>query len=169
MELWRLFGDKVMITFSILFVLIIILLALLDILYKRQKSMQVQLNGVINSNEKNWINYNIAIRLLSEIQNEDRVGERIKQNNFLNVAVYGMGPIGHFLVKELLKDKIQVCYAIDQNAELIYADIPVYCIEEDLPQVDAVIVTVIYYYEHIKNALEKKMQCPVVSLEDFLM
>lgn len=131
--------------------------------------MLVQLNGVISNNEKNWINYNIATRLLSEIQNGDKIGERIKQNNFLNVAVYGMGPIGRFLVKELLKDKIHVSYAIDQNAELIYADIPVYNIEDVLTQVDAVIVTVTYYYDHIKNILENRVQCPIVSVEDFLL
>ena len=93
----------------------------------------------------------------------------MEQHGFSNVAVYGMGPIGKCLVKELLRDGIQVLYGIDQNAELIYADVPVYSTKDPLPQTDAILVAAVYYHEQIKKCLEDKIKCPIVSLSDFLL
>lgn len=147
---------------------VIILLVWLCILYKRQRNMSVKLNTALKSNDKNLINYNLATKLLYELQNGGEIAKRVKQNGFTSVAVYGMGPIGRFVVKELLRNGIAVTYAVDQNAELIYADVPVYNTEGILPQVDVMVVTAVYYYEQIKNTLKNKVKCPVVSLYDFL-
>lgn len=148
---------------------IFLLLVWIYFLSKKLKSTLTQLNSAMISYNKNKVNYNAAIKLLQAVQNGSSLAKCMEQHGFSNVAVYGMGPIGKCLVKELLSDGIQVLYAIDKNAELIYADVPVYNTRNLLPQTDAIIVTAVYYHEQIKKCLEEKMKCPIVSLFDFLL
>lgn len=40
--------------------------------------------------------------------------------------------------------------------------------EDKLDVVSAVIVTAVYYFDEIKEEMEKKISCPILSLEDIL-
>lgn len=167
--LWKNLEIKEMVVYIFLVTLSIILFGCLCMSKKKQRSISMLLNNVSESNDKNWINYSIATKLLDDMQKDKGIAEKISQNGFSSVAVYGMGPIGKFLVKELQKKGIKASYAIDQNAEMLYADVPVYSPKDVLPQTDVVIVTAVYYYKQIKDILEDKVKCPIVSLNDFLL
>lgn len=87
---------------------------------------------------------------------------------YKKIAVYGMNFVGQTLCKELEGSHIQISYAIDKNAENIYADFDVVTLEDNLEDVDAVIVTPIYYFDEIEEQLASKMSCPIISMEDIL-
>lgn len=94
--------------------------------------------------------------------------EYFHKNEITNIAIYGMSYIGERLYDELDITDIKVKYAIDQNADNIYSDINVLLPDEDLPQVDAIVVTPVYHFYEIKEMLSGKMDCKIVSLEDVL-
>ena len=85
-----------------------------------------------------------------------------------SVAIYGMKEVGERLYEELKDTKTEVKYAIDQNAESIYADIDVYSPDDDLPEVDVIVVTATYYYNSILNKIKDKIACPIISLDDVI-
>ena len=85
-----------------------------------------------------------------------------------SVAIYGMKEVGERLYEELKDTKTEVKYAIDQNAESIYADIDVYLPDDNLPEVDVIVVTATYYYNSILNNIKDKVHCPIVSLDDVI-
>ncbi len=85
---------------------------------------------------------------------------------YKNIAIYGMGKVGQRLVDELQKSDVKVDYVIDKNADYVHTDMKVYRPEDDLPGVDAVIVTPISYFFPIKNQLKDKVDCPIISAED---
>lgn len=90
-----------------------------------------------------------------------------EENEFKRIAVYGMGKIGRLLVNELMDSSIEVCYGIDKN----YTNsgkVRVKGVEEELDDVDIVVVTAMAEFESIKCLLRKKMNCPIVSLEDII-
>lgn len=91
-----------------------------------------------------------------------------EQRGYQRIAVYGMNYVGETLLDELKGSRVQVAYGIDKNAERIYTDVEVVVPEGPFDKVDAVIVTAITYFDEIKEMLEKKMHCPVISLEDIL-
>lgn len=104
---------------------------------------------------------------------------RIKQDNksiagyfekygYKEIAVYGMHYVGETFLNEILGTGIKVKYGIDKNADSIYSDVEVISPDDDLEQVDAVIVTAITYYEEIADQLSKKMDCPIISIEEIL-
>ncbi len=79
-----------------------------------------------------------------------------------------MSYAGEALIRELKGTNVLIAYGIDKNANLISADIDVVTMEDNLADVDAIVVTAIYFFDDIKNNLTSKIDCPVISLEDIV-
>ena len=91
-----------------------------------------------------------------------------KNMGYKTVAIYGMKEVGERLYQELKNSEVMVKYAIDQNAESIYADVDVYSLDDELPDVDVIVVTPTYYYNSILNNLKDKVKCPIISIDDVI-
>ncbi len=89
-------------------------------------------------------------------------------NGFRRIAVYGMSDLGRYLVSELRDSQVEAVYGIDRRAEKIEADIPVLQLEENLPEVDAIVVTPVYYFGEIQGSLSGKTEVPIISIEDII-
>lgn len=94
--------------------------------------------------------------------------EYFVKNGYKNIAVYGMSYAGETLADELKGSEVKVLYGIDKKADNIYAEIDVVSPEESLEKVDAVVVTSITFFDEIEAMLKKKLDCPIISLEDIL-
>lgn len=101
-------------------------------------------------------------------QKGKNLSEYFERNNYRNIAIYGMSYVGETLLDELKDFGICVKYGIDKRAGRISQEIDMVTMEDDLQEVDAVVVTVITFFNEIAEALEKKLDCPVLSLEDIL-
>jgi len=101
------------------------------------------------------------------------VADILKTKGLRNIAIYGFGNRGSQLYDYLKNTEINVKYAIDQNSTKIirdrYVEIPIINLDDSYEQVDAVIVSVISHFELISEQLKGKVNCPVISLEDFLV
>lgn len=122
---------------------------------------------------KNLSDKHLALFLLMnewmKIRQEGKsIVKYFEQNNYKSVAVYGLSYIGERVLDELKDSGIEVKYAIDRNADSIYADIDMYSLEDKFPDVDVVVVTAVYFYDEIHDNLVDKINCPIVSLEDVL-
>lgn len=91
-----------------------------------------------------------------------------EKNGYKNIAIYGMSYAGETLLEELRETQIQVVYGIDKNAENIYSDISILSLEDTLDDVDAIVVTAVTFFDEIEDELHKKVNCPILSLEDIL-
>lgn len=91
-----------------------------------------------------------------------------EDNDFKTIAIYGMSYAGERLVDELEGSGILIKYGIDKNAEGIYTDIDMVKPDDILEEVDAIVVTSIFYIDEITDMIEKKVSCPIISLEDVL-
>lgn len=87
---------------------------------------------------------------------------------YKKIAIYGMSYAGETLINELKSTGITVAYGIDKKADFIYADVDVVSMEDSMEDVDAVVVTAITFFDDIEEKLSKKLDCPIVSLEDIL-
>lgn len=96
------------------------------------------------------------------------ITEYFKRNNYKSVAVYGLSYVGERVLDELKNSDIEVKYGIDKNAEAMFADIEMYLPEDELPEVDAIIVTPVFFFDEIYTALSDKVSCPIISMEDIL-
>lgn len=96
------------------------------------------------------------------------IREHFEKEGYKSVAIYGMSHVGERLLEELKGSDIEVKYAIDRNAAGIYSDIEVYSPDDNLPDVDAVVVTAVYFFDEVYNNLKDKVRCPIISLDDVL-
>lgn len=90
------------------------------------------------------------------------------EKGYTSIAIYGMSYAGERLLYELKGSDIEVKCGIDQKADEIYTEVDMITPDDEIPQVDAVIVTSIYFFDEIKEKLEGVVDSPVISLEDVL-
>ena len=106
-----------------------------------------------------------------QIKNGGRsLTEYFEDNAIRRVAVYGLGAIGNRLIEELRQEDIEVVCGIDRKAaEIRIEELDVKTLEEDIPEIDAVIVTPIFFYE-IQKEIYRKMgrDVHVVYIEDVI-
>lgn len=88
--------------------------------------------------------------------------------NYNTIAIYGMGKLGMHLFHELNKGDIQVSFGIDKNSEDCDCEIKVYALNQQMPKVDAVVITVIDQYAEIGRLLSKKLNCAMVTIEEII-
>lgn len=112
-----------------------------DLLYEYANEMHVIYPNIIFyelfSFEKMFseINRNVYEYIIS-------FADYFKKYNYNSVAIYGYGEGGRRICQSLMRENIDVVYAVDKNAHNIDADISVYSPYEQLPYVDLMIVCV---------------------------
>lgn len=105
-----------------------------------------------------------------EIKNEGKsVASYFEEMGYKHIAIYGMAELGNRLCEDLSDSSIYIDYGIDRDVCCCIARIDkVYSPEDELARVDAIVVTPYSVFEEIKVNLEKKVQCPIISLEDVI-
>ncbi len=85
-----------------------------------------------------------------------------------NLAVYGYGPLGKRLVRQLSGSNIHIKYIIDQNAAFLETECPAYTLEDDLEDVDAVIVSLVQDEMVIAGAIRRKLSAKVLMISNIV-
>ncbi len=93
----------------------------------------------------------------------------LKKLKYHNIAVYGYAELGQLLCKELADTQIYVSYLIDKKVKDTGKDnLPVYSPRKGLPEVDAVVVTAVYYFNEIEEELSQMGYQNIISLRTLL-
>lgn len=112
--------------------------------------------------------FNIMDRWLALKEKNIPIDSLLLKRNYKNVAIYGLGVMGKHLYEELKDSKAQVAYAIDKKADKIFTDLKVITADEELPSVDAIIVTATFDFQAIQEKLAKFFSGPIISLEEII-
>lgn len=131
--------------------------------------MQQEINSQKALASKNSKLFSIMSEWMKTKRSNRTVADYLSEKGYRTIGVYGMGNMGDCLIGELNNSPVVVKYAIDRNAEDIYANVNLYKPNDDLPDADAIVVTVLTESDSIKNELQNKMKCPILSIEDIIM
>ncbi|WP_026670913.1 hypothetical protein [Butyrivibrio sp. AE3006] len=126
------------------------------------------IDKAVDMNRKFYEFYKILLRWLKVHQDGRSVTSYLKKHGYKRIAIYGMKELGVALLDELKDSEIEVAYTIDRDADNIYVAADVYKPDEKLEPVDAVVVTAVHFYYEIKNDMSKKLDCPILSLEEIV-
>lgn len=89
--------------------------------------------------------------------------------NYRNIAIYGYGYMGNYLINDLKNTEVTVDYVIDRNEKYGYEGMSVLKPSDKLPETDAIVVTIVHEYDNIKDTLNKILpDIPIISIEDVL-
>ncbi|GFI51205.1 hypothetical protein IMSAGC020_02415 [Lachnospiraceae bacterium] len=84
-----------------------------------------------------------------------------------HIAIYGMAELANRLTDELWDAGIVVDYGIDRDISCTIGRIrEIYYPDDNLPETEMIVVTPYSDFEKIKKNLEKKVDCPIISLEE---
>lgn len=105
-----------------------------------------------------------------ELKNEGKsITSYFEREGYGHIAIYGMAELASRLSEELAGTSVVIDYGIDRDISCSIAWISeIYFPEDELPETDAIIVTPYSSFDSIKEILEKKVKCPVVSLEEVI-
>ena len=92
------------------------------------------------------------------------MNQYFEQHNIANIAIYGLGNVGNAFLEVSDRLLVNIKYAIDQR-KIKNDKIETYSLENNLPQVDAVIITLKEYNEGIEKKLNK-LFCKVLYWKD---
>jgi len=93
----------------------------------------------------------------------------LRSRNYEKIAIYGYAEIGQLLCRELQQEKYEVAYVMDKKiCETGYKEIPVYFPDGNLPEVDAVVVTAVYYFAEIHVELVRMGFREVISFRELV-
>ena len=138
-----------------------------------QNSMDMEyLKKVLNKNEADLKKYKEYYEILNRwlfLRNQNKyVNEFFTKNELYHIAIYGFGDLGKYLYSELKDSEIKVEYFIDKNLSNINSDIIIKSPNDELPQVDAIIVTPSYDYLNIKRMLEREISYLIIPIKEVI-
>lgn len=134
-----------------------------------QKKGSVEL-PVYKKRNKAVINCMILDKLLTCKEQGIRFDGRLALQGIESVAIYGCGVVGRHFAEELKGTAIKIKCFIDQyTSKNEIAKIRVLRWEDDIPQVDAIIVTPVYDYEKIYHMLKQTYGKKIISIWDLII
>ncbi len=133
-----------------------------------RKRMLIRLKKIQALSDKHLSLFLMMTQWVKIRQKNKILTEYFERKGYRNIAVYGISYAGEALIEELKNTDINIIYGIDKKAEAIYTKIDVISSDDTFPKVDAVVVTAITFFDEIKMELSKKLECPIISLEEIL-
>lgn len=118
--------------------------------------------------DKFMLYFNICDHWMELREKKKNVGSALQKKGIHSVAIQGMGRLGLHLLQELKESGINVKYVIDRKKEIMGLTLPVYTLDNELPQIDAVIVTAPSEYDEIAEQIKSRLDVQVVSIETLI-
>lgn len=133
-----------------------------------QRNMFKKLEEAQMMSDKHLELFKVMTQWVKVKQEGKNIADVLKEEGYLKIAVYGMSYVGESLVNELKDTGVRVLYGIDKNVDRISSTVDIVSINDNLEPVDAIIVTAISFFDEINKELSKKIDCPIISLDDII-
>lgn len=120
------------------------------------------------SAKRNKHNFKCACSWLKQSHTNLSISNWLEKRGIKEVAIYGMGDVGSHLLDELDGTCTIVKYVIDRDVQKGTGSYICYSNSEELPEVEAIIVTPVYDFDKIASSLMVKGNVKIISLEEIL-
>lgn len=88
------------------------------------------------------------------------------EKDYHKIMIYGAGYIGERLIDELEDSQVEIVAAMDRA--VVFADVPVISVNDEIPDVDCIVVTPVFYFEDIYKMLSEKTNIPILSISEIV-
>lgn len=112
-----------------------------------------------------WVTFD---KWLSVLENGSTISDYLISNGIKRVGIYGLGMSGKHLISQLEKSEIEIGFGVDRKKIEEKMEFDVYCIDDEIPKADLIIVSVTYDFASIYEELSMKTDCEIVSINELL-
>jgi len=130
--------------------------------------MNKEIYNLKNLSDKHLMLFLLMNEWVKAKQMNKSVESYLLSEGFRTIAVYGMSYAGQRLCDELIDSNVKIAYCIDQKNGGSYKGYEVIALNEMCKEVDAIVVTPVFYFEEIKKQINKILDAPVISLEEII-
>lgn len=100
-------------------------------------------------------------------ENKIKFSAYLSQLGIHTIAIYGCGLLGDHLYAELREETTITCF-LDRNANKLKREVDVYSLQDDFPQVDCIVITIINQVEKVKREIEEIFQGKIIIFADWI-
>ena len=130
--------------------------------------MNSELRKAKNLSDKHLMLFLLMNEWVKVKQANKSVSEFLLNEGYRRIAIYGMSYVGQRLYDELMDSDVEIIACIDQKGGGTYFNHNIVDVDKLPSDIDAIIVTPIFYFEEIKKNLEKNVLANIVSLEEII-
>lgn len=124
---------------------------------------------VMTTEERYQHSYLLLLHWIESLYLGHSVSDFFIEEGYKKIAIYGMGDLANRLMDALADSGVQILYGIDRDAAGTVCKIKdIYCLEDDFPEADVIVVTPFYAYDSIYASLHKKTNIPIISIEEVI-
>ena len=131
---------------------------------QRDETLSKHVQIPLQERDKFALYLNLYDRWMSLHERNITLSQCLQKKGYRNIAVYGYGNLGKHFVAEAAQAGLTVSYVIDRQKARTDEGVCVYAPEDDLPRVDAVIISAEYYINEVRKTLRKKVSVPLISI-----
>lgn len=117
--------------------------------------------------ERNFSNMMLFNDWLKFIYSGGCVEQYFYTHEYRKIMIYGNGYIGNRLVQALTGTDIEVSAVMDKAASSDKEGL-VIGIDSEIPDVDCIVITPVFYYDEIFGALRERTRIPIVSVQKII-
>ncbi len=145
-----------------LFLIIGLMGCVIAFLYQAFKQKNEQYNKMARS-------FFLLYDWMALMRENDRVlALALQEKGITNIMIYGWGYLGKQLCLDLQGSEVKVTGIIDRRPVNNVYQIPVYSLQKELPDTDAIIITVLYDEVAIRKNIERIARCQIINLEELI-
>ena len=133
--------------------------------------MNSELRKAKNLSDKHLMLFLLMNEWVKVKQADKSVSGYLSDKGYRKIAIYGMSYAGQRLYDELAGSNVEIIYCMDQKGGGTYRNHSIKGVRgfDGLQgKIDAVIVTPIFYYEEIRQTIEKNTEADIISLEEII-
>lgn len=137
--------------------------------YKEQNGMGIDFRFSVSTNmDKSLILKDMVQRWLRLKLEGRALADALRQREIYSAAIYGMGYLGCCLYDELESSGISIRYVLDRKLPAADSILRVVRMEEEFPETDAVIITVLGDGNSLRNRIKAKCGYEVILLGELM-
>lgn len=158
--------------YLIIFLNIIVILLLLKIysLKRAEKTAETEAKCQFQRAESSDASKAVLLLWLKHKAHGHKLSAYFTEHNMKTIAIYGMAEAGILLYRELKNDGIHIACGIDRSSRYVCDDLNIIKPDEFTGNVDAVIVTPVYYFSEIYDLFHDKFKgaIPILGMDEIL-
>lgn len=128
--------------------------------------MNRELKKAKNLSDKHLMLFLLMNEWVKVKQQGKSVEQSLTGQGLRKIGIYGMSYAGQRLCDELTDTSIEIACCMDQKGGGTYKGHGIVSAKECPKKLDAVIVTPIFYYDEIRQQLERRINAQIISLEE---
>lgn len=130
--------------------------------------MNHELKKAKNLSDKHLMLFLLMNEWVKVKQQNKSIADSLIEQGYKRIGIYGMSYAGQRLYDELADTPIEIVCCMDQKSGGTYRGHEIITVKDCPDEIDVIIVTPIFFYNEIRQQLERSVIAGIISLEEVI-